>query len=120
MKVKLVAHKAYNALDGIFTDREAWMLFRAAAFAETFGWTCLIVGILAVAMKWPYNSAYIAVAGSIHGILYLFYLFIVIFGHRSLKWSVWRFIFAELISVVPYGALAFEQWVAHRRKSGRI
>ncbi|MDB5167672.1 MAG: putative rane protein [Candidatus Saccharibacteria bacterium] len=120
MKAKYIARKAYEALDGIFTDREAWWLFRAAAFAETFGWTCLIVGIAAVELKWPHDSAYIAIAGSIHGILYLFYLFIVIFGHRALKWSVWRFIFAELISVIPYGALVFELWVSHRRKTGRF
>jgi len=120
MKARQIATKAYDALDGIFTEREAWGLFRAAAFLETFGWTCLIVGIMALELKWPNSNAYLAIAGSIHGILYIFYLFIVIFGHRALKWSVWRFIFAELISVVPYGALVFEMWVAHRRKYGKF
>lgn len=120
MNLIITARRAYSALDGIFTDREAWGLFRLAAFAETFGWTCLIIGIIAVELKWPHNNVYIAIAGSIHGILYLFYLFIVIFGHRALRWSVWRFIFAELISVVPYGALVFELWVSHRRKKGNF
>ncbi|MDB5180212.1 MAG: hypothetical protein JWN12_844 [Candidatus Saccharibacteria bacterium] len=119
INIKQIATRAYDALDNIFTDKEAWGLFKLAAFVETFGWTCLIIGIIAVTMQWPHNSAYIAIAGSIHGILYLFYLFIVIFAHRALKWSVWRFIFAELISVVPYGALVFELWVAHRRKNGK-
>ena len=96
------------------------MLFRIAAFVETFGWTLLLIGIAAVTQDWPNADTYIAVGGSIHGILYLFYLFIVIFAHRSMKWSVWRFIFAELISVVPYGALVFELWVAHRRKLGKV
>jgi integral membrane protein len=114
------ATRAYTALDNIFTDKEAWGLFRLTAFVETFGWTCLIIGIAAIELKWPHNNVYIAIAGSIHGILYLFYLFIVIFTHRSLKWSVWRFIFAELISVVPYGALVFEIWVSQRRKHGKI
>lgn len=120
MSFKQLAKNAYNELDGIFTDKEAWWLFRAAAFSETFGWTCLIIGIVAVIQKWPYSSAYIAIAGSIHGILYLFYLFIVIFGHRSMKWSIWRFIFAEFISIVPYGALVFELWVARRRVIGKF
>jgi integral membrane protein len=111
--------KAYAGLDNIFTDKEAWGLFKLAAWVETFGWTCLLIGIAAVIFKWPYSEDYIAVAGSIHGIMYLFYLFIVIFTHRSLKWSVWRFIFAELISVVPYGALVLELWVSHRRKQGK-
>jgi integral membrane protein len=117
--MKSIAKRAYDALDNIFTDKEAWLLFRIAAFAETFGWTCLLVGIAAIELKWPNAKAYIAVGGSIHGILYLFYLFIVIFGHRALKWSVWRFVFAELISVVPYGALVFELWVARRRKQNK-
>jgi integral membrane protein len=120
MSVRQTAHRAYTALENIFSDKEAWTLFRLAAFVETFGWTCLIIGITAVVLKWPQNDVYIAIAGSIHGILYLFYLFIVIFTHRSLKWSVWRFIFAELISVVPYGALLFELWLSHRRKRGKI
>jgi integral membrane protein len=117
--MKTLAKRAYAALDGIFTEKEAWLLFRLAAFVETFGWTCLLIGIAAVEWKWPNAKVYIALGGSIHGILYLFYLFIVIFAHRSLKWGVWRFIFAELISVVPYGALVFELWVAHRRRSGK-
>lgn len=119
MTIRKTARRAYDALDNIFTDKEAWGLFRLSAFVETFGWTCLIIGITAVKLQWPYNDVYLAIAGSIHGILYLFYLFIVIFAHRSLKWSVWRFIFAELISVVPYGALGFEMWVAHRRQQGK-
>lgn len=119
MDIRQTAKKVYAALDNVFTEKEAWGLFRIAAFAETFGWTLLIIGIIAVVMKWPQSEAYIAVAGSIHGILYLFYLFIVIFAHRALKWSIWRFIFAELISVVPYGALVLELWVAQRRKHGK-
>lgn len=115
-----VSKKAYAALDGIFTDKEAWFLFRTAAFLETFGWTCLLIGITAIELHWPHSKTYLALAGSIHGIFYLIYLFIVIFGHRSLRWSVWRFIFAELISVVPFGALVFELWVAQRRKHGKI
>ena len=111
--------KAYAALDNIFTDKEAWGLFRIAAFVETFGWMCLLVGIAAVSQDWPRSDAYIAVGGSIHGIFYLFYLFIVIFAHRAMDWSVWRFIFAQLISVIPFGALVFELWVARRRKLGK-
>ena len=120
MNIKRTIQKAYDALDNIFTDKEAWGLFRIAAFVETFGWTCLIIGILAVKFHWPYGDSYLAVGGSVHGIFYLFYLFIVIFAHRSMKWSPWRFGFAQLISVVPFGALVFEKWVAVRRKKGKI
>jgi integral membrane protein len=117
-RAKQIAKRAYDALDGVFSEKEAWGLFRIAAFVESFGWTCLLIGIAAIELHWLNARAYLAVGGSIHGILYLFYVFIVIFGHRALKWSFWRFLFAEAISVVPYGALVFEWWVAHRRKQG--
>ena len=120
MNIKQTLRKAYDGLDNIFTDREAWGLFRVAAFLETFGWICLIIGIIAVNQHWYYDHAYIAVGGSIHGIFYLFYVFIVIFGHRAMKWSPWRFGFAQLISVIPFGALGFELWVADRRKKGKV
>ena len=119
MNIKATAHKAYAALDGIFTDKEAWGLFRLAAFAETFGWTCLLFAITANVLDWPFADTYIAIGGSIHGILFLFYLFIVVFAHRSLKWGIWRFLFAMAISNVPYGALVFELWVSQRRKKGK-
>ena len=119
MNVRQAASKAYAALEHIFTDKEAWALFRIAAFVETFGWMCLLVGIAAVSQDWPRSDAYIAVGGSIHGIFYLFYLFIVIFAHRAMSWSIWRFVIAQLVSVVPFGALVFELWVAHRRKHGK-
>jgi integral membrane protein len=118
--MKHTAIKAYNALDNIFTNKEAWDLFRLSAFVETFGWTCLIVGITAVKLQWTYSDAILAVSGSIHGIFYICYIFIVIFAHRSMKWSFWRFLFAGAVSVVPYGALVFERWVAHRRKLGKV
>lgn len=102
-------HKYYDQLDGIFSEKEAWILFRAVAFLETFGWICLLIGITAVASGWKYSDSYIAIGGTIHGLLFLAYNFIVIFAHRSLGWSVKRFIFALLISNVPFGALVFEQ-----------
>lgn len=103
-----------------FTDTEAWFLFRISAYLETVGWTLLIIGILFSVYKWPGDSWVLAIAGSIHGLFYIIYLFIVTAGFRSMKWSIWRFLFAEGISVVPYGALAFEQWVARRRRLGKI
>ncbi len=115
-----IKHKtahAYHKLDGIFTDREAWGLFKIAAFVETIGWTLLIIGIVFDEFRWPHHSAILAVSGSIHGMLYIFYVFIVFFGHRSMSWGIWRFIVAELVSIVPYGALVFEQWVAYKRRS---
>lgn len=118
-RTKHLSKRAYDALDNIFTDKEAWTLFKVAAFLETVGWTGLIVGIVADKLQWPYGPDILAVTGSVHGIFFVFYIFIVIFGHRSMGWSVWRFLFASLINAVPYGAMGLEMWVAHRRKQGK-
>jgi len=119
MLIKII-HRAYDAIDDIFTDGEAWFLFRASAFLETFGWTLLIIGIVFSHYHWAGYDYILPISGSIHGVFYLIYVFIVFFSHRSMKWSVWRFIIAELLSTVPYGALVFERWVTKRRRSGKI
>lgn len=106
---------AYDELDGIFTEKEAWILFRAVAFLETFGWSCLLFGIYAASSDWKYGDSYVALGGTIHGLLFLAYNFIVIFAHQSLNWNIKTFIFALLVSNIPFGALLFEQWMARKR-----
>jgi integral membrane protein len=116
-----VLHKTYRELDNIFTDREAWFLFRWSAFLETFGWTLLLIGILFQVNKWPGDTWLLPVGGSLHGMFVLAYMMITFFIHRSITptWSIKKLIVAEVISIIPYGALAFELWVAHGRKRGR-
>lgn len=117
--IKQRSTRAYRRLDGIFTDKEAWGLFKIAAFVETIGWTLLLIGIAADELSWPYHTAILAIFGSIHGLLFIFYIFIVFFGHRSLHWGVWKFLIAEFVSIVPYGALVFEQWIARSRHKAK-
>lgn len=97
-----------------FSDSEAWMLFRAAAFAEAFGWTCLIIGILYsehLGQHWP-----VAVAGQIHGTLFLIYLAAAALLGPSLRWPLWRSALAVMCSVPPYGSLVYEMVSAFLRK----
>lgn len=114
-----ILQRINSQLDSIFTDREAWFLFRWAAFLETFGWTLLLIGILFQINKWPGDTWLLPVGGSLHGLFVIAYMFIAFFAHRSFrpKWSIAKMLFAELISVVPYGALAFELHLAYKRKS---
>ncbi len=102
-------------LDGLFTDKEAWDLFRLAAFVETVTWTLLIIGILFKKFLLPGYEFVLPIAGSLHGVCFLAYIVIVFFVHRSLKWSIRRLIVAEAVSNVPYGAMLFEIWVAKKR-----
>jgi integral membrane protein len=115
-KFKLLVATKYDVLNDIFTDKEAWTLFKLVAFLETFGWTLLIVGILFSHYKWTGYAYVLPIAGSVHGVLYLFYLFIVLFTHRSMGWGIWRFVIAEAVSNLPFGALVFELFIAQNRR----
>jgi integral membrane protein len=98
-----------------FTDREAWNLFRLAAFGEAFGWTLLISSLVFKHYITPGNNIPVDIAGQVHGTIFLVYIAAVIILHPSLGWSPKRTLIAGLVSVPPYGTLVFEQWAAHQR-----
>lgn len=102
-----------------FTDAEAWLLFKLAAFGEAVGWTLLISGIVLHDYIWVGNPYSIAIAGRIHGTLFLIYIVAVLVLSPSLKWRAWQTILASLCSVPPYGSLAYELFAAHRRRATR-
>jgi integral membrane protein len=99
-----------------FTEREAWVLFNAAAIGEAIGWTLLISGIIIKHYHLPGHAAALQVAGQIHGILFIFYLGITITAFNSLNWSLKQTLVAVLASVPPYGTLVFEQWAVRVRR----
>ncbi len=118
--LKDLVSRFYAELDGVFTDKEAWFLFRASAFLETIGWTLLIIGIVFSRLEWPGYEYILPIAGTIHGVFFLVYVLIVFFAHRSMKWSFRRLIVAELVGNIPYGALVMELWVRKRRRAGKF
>jgi len=99
-----------------FSEEEAWGLFRLAAFGEAIGWTLLIIGILVGKYVLPGNPAPVAIAGRIHGTLFLIYIAAVIATSPSQGWSFLRTMAAGIASVPPYGSLTFEQWAARGRR----
>jgi len=109
----------YYQMDGIFAESEAWALFKTLAILETIGWTLLIVGIMFKVNHWPLADVAIAIGGSAHGMIVIAYMLVVLFAHRSMGWSVWKFIVAELINAIPYAVLVFEIWASHQRKQAQ-
>jgi integral membrane protein len=103
-----------------FTDDEAWLLFKLAAFGEAIGWSILISGLLIKHFLTPMSNIPVLLAGQIHGILFLTYIAAAFILSPSLKWSPRQAIGAALCSVPPYGSLVFELWAAHRRKMARL
>ncbi len=97
----------------VFTENEAWMLFRLAAIGEACGWGLLVAGILAE----KYTGSHIPVflAGRMHGMLFLLYGLAAAGLYPNLRWSRWRALVALAASVPPFGSLLFEQWASHSR-----
>lgn len=103
-----------------FTPAEAWELFKLAAFGEAIGWTLLIVGIACKQLPVSWSGVPVSIFGQIHGMLFLFYIVIVLVVSPSLNWSLPRTILAGLFSIPPYGSLFCEQISAHYRKRAEI
>lgn len=101
----------------IFTEEEAWTLFKLSAIAEACGWTLLIIGIGLSDYVFPGNHAPVLVAGRVHGILFLLYALASVGLYPALRWSRKRAFVALLASIPPYGSLAFEIWAAHKRQN---
>ena len=95
-------------------------MFRLAALGEAVGWTLLIIGILLGKYVLPGNPVPVAVAGRIHGTLFLVYIAAVVVMSPSLGWSLRRTIIAGIASVPPYGSLRLEQWAARERRRTRL
>ncbi len=104
----------------VFSESEAWMLFRIAAIAEACGWTMLILGIGTERYIFPGNRVSVILAGRIHGLLFLLYVLAAVGLYPNLVWSRKRAFVALVASVVPYGSLIFEQWAKHKRNSSRF
>ena len=100
-----------------FTEAEAWMLFRLAAWAEAVGWTLLITGIGITDYVTPGNRTAVIIAGRMHGTLFFFYLAACVVLYPSLGWKRWKALVALAFSVPPYGSLLFELWAGHRRSA---
>ncbi|GAC1499410.1 MAG: hypothetical protein NVS1B10_02100 [Candidatus Saccharimonadales bacterium] len=99
----------------LFTEDEAWNLFRFAAFAEAAGWAMLILGIALKQYILDGNDIPVKFAGQIHGSLFIFYIIIVFLVYKKLNWKSKKLIIAAFASVPPFGSLIFEQYTAIRR-----
>jgi len=99
----------------VFTEPEAWALFRLAAIGEACGWTLLLTGLACGRYVLPGNDIPVQLAGHIHGILFLLYAVASVGLYPSLRWSRRRAFVALLASVPPYGSLVFERWARFMR-----
>lgn len=103
-----------------FTEDEAWKIFKLVAFAEAFGWTCLISSILLSHYNLVNKNVAIPIAGQIHGTIFIAYFLVLFFTYPSLNWKRSTFILGLIAGIAPYGSIIFEIIVNHYRQKTTI
>jgi integral membrane protein len=99
-----------------FTDKEAWGLFKLAAFGEAVGWTLLIGAIVYRHLGLPGAEITVGLAGRLHGGLFMLYFVFVLVTARSMQWGVYRITGALLAGMPPYTSVLYEQLMSYHRK----
>lgn len=97
-----------------FTEKEAKLIFKLAAYSEAIGWLILITGIVIGHIYPNVNTYSLPIAGQIHGTIFVGYFIILLSVYPSLKWSRTNFLFSIVAGVVPFGTLVFELVMAHK------
>lgn len=101
-----------------FSDADAWMLFRLAAFVEAIGWTLLISAIASRRLGMPGADIAVSIAGTVHGVFFLCFFIFLLVTARSMAWGPWRIVGGLAAGNIPYASVAFERLMAwHRRKN---
>lgn len=104
-----------------FSDTDAWLLFRIAAFTEAVGWTLLISAIVSRKLGMPGADIFVSIAGTLHGVFFLTFFCILLATARSMEWGIWRLSGGLVAGNVPYGSVVFERIIRwHRRRYPRV
>ncbi|GAA1424645.1 DUF3817 domain-containing protein [Agrococcus citreus] len=87
-------------------------VYRFLAIAEAVTWTLLIIGLIA---KYGFQvEPLVAVAGSIHGFVFLSYGAMQIVVGVNQRWSIARILTGILTAIVPYATIPWERRLARR------
>ncbi len=107
--------RIYNSMHW-FSDADAWMLFRLAAFTEAVGWTLLISAIAARKLGMPGADIAVSMAGTVHGVFFLCFFAVLIVTARSMEWGPWRVIGGLAAGNLPFASVMFERVMSYHRK----
>jgi integral membrane protein len=91
------------------------LFYRTLAIAEAITWTGLIA---AMVLKYGFGvDAFIAVAGGLHGLVFLSYAFTAVLVGVNQRWSLALIALAVATAIVPYATIPFDIWAD---RSGRL
>ena len=92
------------------------ILLRVASIVEACTWGALIAGML-VKYATPFEAVgdpLVSVAGSLHGVAFCAYVYVVVMIAANERWGAWAVVGALSASIVPFATLAVAV-VAERR-----
>lgn len=79
--------------------------------------SALILFVIAMPMKYFMDIPQaVTFVGTIHGVLFLLYVFAAAWVGRELKWPISKILFAWLLAGVPMGPLFFEKKLSGEAK----
>lgn len=89
------------------------LLYRIVAIAEAISWTLLIGGMIA---KYGFNAGQlpVTIGGSIHGVVFISYLFSAVIVGTNQRWSNPRILLALVTAVIPYATIPFDRQLEKR------
>ena len=106
---------AYNKTHW-FTDREAWGVYRFAAYVEAGFWLYFILSLIYGALGLPLGEEVVRYGRSLLGTAYGVYVIFVLVAARSMEWGLGRIVVAILAGTPPFGSIVFERVVGAQRK----
>jgi integral membrane protein len=101
----------------LFTDQEAWGMYRFAAFVEAGIWGFFIFTIGYQLLGLPQAESVFAFGRSVLGVAYVVYAILTLLGVRSMEWGIGRVALALVAGALPFGSLVFEHFMGKYRKA---
>ena len=117
--MKRIIKKVYNKMHW-FSDADAWILFRLAAFTEAITWTLLISSIIIRNNGLPGGDIAVSIAGTIHGTMLLVYIILIAVLSRSMEWGIWRIVGGLAAGNIPFATIGFERFIRWHRSRNPV
>lgn len=99
-----------------FTDKEAWGVYRFAAYVEAGFWAFFILTMIYGALELPQKESVVMYGRSIWGTAYGVYVIFVLISVRSMEWRFEKTAAAVLAGIPPFGSLLFVRAVKKQRQ----
>lgn len=89
------------------------VLLRIASIAEAVTWAVLLIGML---VKYVFDGTglIVSVGGSLHGAVFIAYLFVGLIVGVNQRFSWLAFILGGFAAIPPFATLLFDWWAEHR------